>query len=244
MAYNIYTSKAHRRQELYRKAFATLTTPSPPTPSTSATALASLLSGPSAACISPEILKAALDSLAMCQKNYALQAQVANKVAINKAIQHHVESSGFHFFTINGSPAAGLGLFVILAILVLIFILYLCFRCKKGLVKHLSIRNATRTVLENTAAQTTGPTSPIVIASPPLSLGNVSAPPATGLDNLLRIAAGGSSLGGFPHHLGTASAPALTMVPSAPSVELMPLQNAQVFGGQQCATASAIPYGV
>ena len=70
----------------------------------------------------------------MCQKNYALQAQVANKVDIKKAIQHHVESSGFHFFTINGSPAAGLGLFVILAVLVLIFLLYLCFRCKKSLV--------------------------------------------------------------------------------------------------------------
>ena len=134
----------------------------------------------------------------MCQKNYALQAQVANKVDINKAIQHHVESSGFHFFTINGSPAAGLGLFVILAVLVLIFLLYLCFRCKKSLVKHLSIHNATRTVLENTAAQTTAPTSPIVIASPPLSLGNVSAPATSGLDGLLRLAAGASGMGGVP----------------------------------------------
>ena len=133
---------------------------------------------------------------------------------------------------------------MILAVLVLIFLLYLCFRCKKSLVKHLSIRNATRTVLENTAVQTTAPTSPIVIASPPLSLGNVSAPPTSGLDGLLRLAAGASALGNVPHHMGASSAPALTMVPSAPSVELVPLQHAKVFGGPPGASASGIPYGV
>ena len=244
MALSIFSSKAERRQELYRQAFAAHTTPTPSTSSTSTAVLASLLSGPSASCIPPEILRQALDSLAMCQKNYALQAQVANKVDIKKAIQHHVESSGFHFFTINGSPAAGLGLFVILAVLVLIFLLYLCFRCKKSLVKHLSIRNATRTVLENTAAQTTSPTSPIVIASPPLSLSNASAPAASGLDGLLRLAAGAAAMGNLQHPVGAASAPALTMVPSAPTVELVPLHHSKVFGGPPGGTTSSIPYGV
>ena len=73
-----------------------------------------------------------------------IQAQLDSK--LDAQVEGHIDDafneSGFHFFKIGENAALGFGLIIAFTFIVIAFLAYVCFRCKRTAVKHLSVRDA------------------------------------------------------------------------------------------------------
>ena len=167
----------------------------------------------------PKSLLACLTALAMGQTHSAIQAQMANQ--IDRAISETHESSGFHFFEINGSAALGHGMAILFvaALLTLVACCYL--RCRRAALKHFSLRNMMPAWPSPRLPFSCGP------------CGRASAP-------VLPISVPASQLS-MP--ISPASAPIILHQSSAtapPAYEMTPLQNSKIYASDN----SGVPYGV
>ena len=175
----------------------------------------------------------AIAAMGNVQSNRHLTAQVANQ--IEKAIDQSHASSGFHFFEVNGSPALGHGLAIVFVV-ILITLLMCCFaRCKKATIKHLSVRNAVRTITEQ-ATPYIAPCIPRV--SNPFQYGPCGRHSAPTLPIVVPA----------PHTsmpISPASAPLIlhtTAAPAPPAYDLAPIGQSKAYSSPL--SNSGVPYGV
>ena len=71
-----------------------------------------------------------------------IQAQLDSKIdaQVEGQVNDAFNESGFHFFKLGDNAALGFGLIIAFSFIILAFAAYVCFRCKKTAVKHLSVR--------------------------------------------------------------------------------------------------------
>ena len=99
----------------------------------------------------------------MCQKQNNINAQVANTVKMN--IDKYHQSTGFHLFEVNGSPALGLILSMLALLIAVLVVLFCLRRCKRTVLKHLSLRNNNVAVATQAAPSVAAPMSPVPSAA-------------------------------------------------------------------------------
>ena len=154
------------------------------------------------------------------QYNRHLTAQVANQ--IDSAITHHNEASGFHFFTVNGSPALGHGLAIIFVVLMITVMCCCFFRCRHVFLKHLSVRNAVRTFTERAPSWASASAPQLPFVAPTAS----AAPIAPASAPIILHATAASPMSSAP-----------------PQYELTPLAHSKAYNATSIPN-SGVPYGV